>query len=83
MQFASTRNSESRVSFREGVFQGLAPDGGLYHPVSTPDLSPVFRRFAPETTFLQVAESVTAELFKDELTPEQAASICRRAFPLE
>jgi len=81
MQFASTRNPENRVNFQEGVFQGLAPDGGLYHPVSTPDLSPVFRLFTPETPFLEIASAVTSELFKDELTPGQCRSICSRAFP--
>ena len=37
------------VGFREALFTGLAPDGGLYHPVDAPDLarsSPVLERLS-------------------------------------
>ena len=32
MRFLSTRGSAPRVSFREALFAGMAPDGGLYVP---------------------------------------------------
>src|SRR5210317_1392480 len=39
MQYLSTRGGAEPVHFSEAVSQGLAPDGGLYLPVSFPDLS--------------------------------------------
>ncbi|MBI9103178.1 MAG: threonine synthase [Spirochaetales bacterium] len=80
MQFASTRNPDIKVDFREGVFQGLAPDGGLYHPVTMPDLTEVISKFGPGTTFLEIATEMTKGLFGDELTDEQAERICTKAF---
>lgn len=80
MQFASTRNPEIQVDFREGVFQGLAPDGGLYHPVTMPDLSEIIGKFDSTTSFLEIATGITKGLFSDELTAEQAERICSRAF---
>ncbi len=81
MQFASTENPDITVNFQEGVFQGLAPDGGLYHPVQMPDLSSLFNEFTDKTGFLEIATKVTAELFRDEINHEQAENICKRAFP--
>ena len=55
MEVASTRSKGSTVSFREAVFHGLAPDGGLYHPVREPDLSGVFSSLRPDASFQEVA----------------------------
>lgn len=38
MRLASTRHSSPVVSFREALFKGQAPDGGLYTPVDFPQL---------------------------------------------
>ena len=40
MEYISTRNSDSKVSFSQAVEHGLAPDGGLYIPSKLPDLKP-------------------------------------------
>ena len=39
MKFVSTKNNCPAVSLRQAVFQGLAPDGGLYFPDALPQLS--------------------------------------------
>src|SRR2546429_3099302 len=38
--FASSRGGAPTVSFGAAVLQGLAPDGGLYVPLSWPHLAP-------------------------------------------
>ena len=38
MNFVSTRGQSPVVSFREALFAGLAPDGGLYVPEAFPDV---------------------------------------------
>lgn len=40
MNFLSTNGKSPAVSFREALFQGMAPDGGLYVPERFPQLSP-------------------------------------------
>mgnify|MGYP001214627616 CR=1 FL=1 len=81
MKFYSTRNSNNRVSFREAVFQGLAPDGGLYNPAEYPDLSDLFKSMDSKTSFIESSSALSSVILKDDLTPERAQSVCRRAFP--
>ncbi len=80
MQFKSTRGNE-QTSFKEALFQGLAPDGGLYQPVTEPDLRSAIRSISRTTKFSEVAEIMTAALFPDEFDPDEAGAICRAAFP--
>ena len=80
MFFLSTHNPKSRISFKEAVFQGLAPDGGLYLPVITPELTSVFEKFNSSSSFLEVASKTTAALFSDEMRSDIAERICKRAF---
>ena len=51
MNFKSTRGGGGEVSFKSAVFEGLAPDGGLYHPTSIPDLSRLFRSLSPASGY--------------------------------
>ncbi len=81
MKFLSTRNPNLRASFEEALFTGLAPDGGLFHTVETPDLTGLFESFTPNDSFVDIASAVTAELFSEEIDPDTAGDICGRAFP--
>lgn len=80
MKFYSTRNKEDILTYGEAIFKGLADDGGLYHPVEIADLKDVFAEFDKNTSFLEIAEKTTYALLKDELSQEQVAKICQRAF---
>lgn len=46
MRYLSTRGEAPYVGFSDAVATGLAPDGGLYLPVSLPDFSGDLGRFA-------------------------------------
>ena len=88
MRFRSTRApaseglaSEGGVGFREAIFAGLAPDGGLYHPLEWPDLGGLFASFGPSTPFPELAARTLHRLLGPELSEVQAARIARRAFP--
>ena len=82
MRFISSRASDPdrTVSFREAVFAGLAPDGGLYVPVEQPDLRAVFEELSPETSFAELARGVSGALFAGELDGEAVGRIVERAF---
>jgi threonine synthase len=71
------------VSFREALFAGLAPDGGLFHPVEKPDLAGLFASFDDGTPFTELAAAVTAALFAPEIDRQTAARIVSRAFTFE
>ncbi len=85
MRFRSTRGAAGgtggEVSFREAIFAGLAPDGGLFHPVDWPDLSDLFLRFDPGVEFSDLAGRTLHRLLAPEISGEQAERIARRAFP--
>lgn len=83
MKFFSTRDKNEAVSFKEAIFRGLAPDGGLYMPETMPDLSGLIASFTPETPFIDIATSITDALLSEELGEGAAERICRRAFDFE
>lgn len=80
MKYASTRNAVDIVGLREAVFQGLAPDGGLYHPTTEPDLRRLIAEFDEHTPFTEIAGALTSRLFEEEFTAETAGRIAKRAF---
>ena len=83
MKFYSTRDKNEAVSFKEAIFRGLAPDGGLYMPGEIPDLGSLIESFTPETSFLEIASGLTGALLSEELNEEAAQRICGRAFGFE
>lgn len=80
MLLKTTGASDHNSTFRRAIFQGLAPDGGLYHPSELLDLNPILDRFDSDVTFQELAARLTYGLLQDELTMEQAQRICSRAF---
>jgi len=68
------------VSFREALFTGLAPDGGLYHPVESPELGPLFSSFDDSTSFEELANLTITRVLSPELTERDVKSIVSRAF---
>ena len=81
MVFKSTREKCDAADFKSAIFQGLAPDGGLYVQATIPDLSEVYRKITKETPFATIAAEMTNALLPDEISSRDAASICAKAFP--
>ncbi len=78
MRYRSTRKAAPEVGPSEAIAQGLAPDGGLYVPLSFPSLSPDSFDGASETR--EIAARLLAPFFDgDRLAPE-LEEICREAF---
>lgn len=71
MDFYSTNNPEHRVSLKEAVIKGLAPDQGLYMPESIPVLSDSFFKRLPNLTFQEIGYEVIGELFGEDLEKDQ------------
>jgi threonine synthase len=68
------------VSFRDALFTGLAPDGGLYHPVESPELASLFSSFDDSTSFPDLASLTLARILSPELAADDAREIVARAF---
>ena len=81
MRFASRAHPSQSVSFQEALFAGIAPDGGLYHPDTTPDLAPLFAAFDDSTGFPLLASRMCAALLSPEVDKDRAERVVRRAFP--
>ncbi len=81
MKFASTRNPDLKLSFQDALFQGLAPDGGLFYPLETPDLRRVFESFNSRTSFQEIAAAMIENLLGSEIPEADAAKLAARAFP--
>ncbi len=80
MRFASRSHPGRAVSLRAALFSGLAPDGGLYHPVEKSDLAALFASFDESVTFQELAAATAAALFSPELDAAASARIAARAF---
>ena len=87
MKYISTRvgsaTGKTPLSFRQAVFSGLPPDGGLYVPAEQPDLRARIAGFTEQTSFIEIAEAVFGRLIGDELRPEAIRRVCERAFTFE
>ena len=81
MIFASTRNPQEQATFSQAVLKGLAPDGGLYAPLTFPHLQDFFQGLSPEVSIQDVASGLISALLGDEFSPEEAQSIAQEAFP--
>lgn len=80
MDLVSTRKPSVRASFREAVFHGLAPDGGLYHPASSYDFADLFSGLSGRS-FRETAFEFARRLLHDEFDEAILQSIVERAFP--
>jgi threonine synthase len=68
------------VGFREALFTGLAPDGGLYHPVDAPDLGQIIAGMGDAHSFIEVAGEICAALLAPDLGQTEAHGLVGSAF---
>ncbi len=83
MNYISTNNPEFRVGFREGVYLGLASDGGLLVPEFIPSLRPDMVKNMLSLSDHDLAFSLLTPFVKDDLTVEQLKSVIAHAFQFE
>ena len=87
MKYISTRvgsaTGKTPLTFRQAVFSGLPPDGGLYVPAEQPNLRARIAAFTEKTSFIEIASVVFEALIGDDLPPEAIRRVCERAFTFE
>ena len=70
MQLISTRGGPGTWSFRDALFLGQAPDGGLFVPASLPPLPDADRAALPDLTFPERSFITARHLLGGELPDE-------------
>ena len=83
MQFYSTNNRTLRVGLREAVMHGLAPDNGLYMPVSIPLLSDSFFATLSQKSFQELSFDVASNLLGADLPPAALKTIVDHAIQFD
>lgn len=79
MKLFSTRDKSHVSNFKKAIFQGLAPDGGLYFPQNFPDMKEFFLR-SDGMSFNMIAEYVVGTLLNDEISEDAVKRIVDKAF---
>jgi len=74
----STRSSY-KTSFRQAVFMGLAPDGGLFLPADKFDLRTLIESFTPKESFQDIAEALCRVLLADDIG-DNVARVVEKSF---
>ena len=84
MPWTSTRDASHRATFRDALFAGLAPDGGLYIPEHIEPLSPRTLASLDGQPLTAVAAEVAAHLTDEEIPRSELARLIGAAldFPI-
>ncbi|MBK7713532.1 MAG: threonine synthase [Bacteroidales bacterium] len=85
--YYSTNLKSKGASFAEALLKGLAPDGGLYMPVSFPEISREELAKFPDKKYYEIAFTVLNEIIGNEIAGNDLLDLCRDAYyfdvPLE
>lgn len=75
MNYYSTNNKNLKVSLRDAVIQGLAPDNGLYLPESIPTLPSSFFETLHKLSFQEIGFQVAKNLIGDDIPTSELKRI--------
>jgi len=78
LRFYSTKGTAISVGFKDALFHGLAPDGGLYMPETIPHLGIDF--FKSDLSYPELAVGMIHPFTKDDLAHARLTDICESAF---
>ncbi|MFH1852550.1 MAG: threonine synthase [Candidatus Neomarinimicrobiota bacterium] len=78
MRYYSTNGRAPVVKFREALFRGLAPDGGLYLPESIPVFDSSF--FTADRSYPELAAALIRPFVEEEIPPAVLTEIAAAAF---
>ncbi|MGB5379208.1 threonine synthase [Muriicola sp.] len=69
MNFYSLHNNAPKVSFKEAVIKGIAPDGGLYFPEQIPQLPTTFFEDIQDLSNHEIGYRALMPFVKDDIPP--------------
>ncbi len=77
--YISTRGGVSPVTASKAIYQGLAPDGGLFVPQTVPSVSQDFIAKLSEMTYRQLAKEIFS-LYLDDFSEEEIDRVVTAAY---
>ncbi|MFZ0564918.1 MAG: threonine synthase [Chlamydiales bacterium] len=80
MLFDSTSHQVRDVSFRQAVYQGFSPDGGLYIPKTLPQFSHSRLKKMHGLSFFECLLAVGSKIFQNEMTRTEIQKVFEEAF---
>ena len=84
MKYRSTVGKSPEVSLEEAVVKGLAPDNGLYMPLSFPTLPKEFFDRLPEMSLPEMAAEIASALFGEDIEKDALEKLTKETlnFPI-
>ncbi len=83
MKYYSTKDKNHRVSLKEAVLQGLAPDQGLYMPEQINSLPKSFFDSISSLSFQEIGLKVAAQLLGDDIPPAELERIVKHTITFD
>lgn len=80
IKYYSTNLEAPEVSFREALLKGLAPDGGLYMPVTIPTLTREELASFGSSEYYEIAFKVLNRFLFGEIAAKELKAICSDAY---
>ena len=80
MKLLSTNSSSVQASWKEGVLNGLAPDGGLWLPNELPSIGATRLREFTGASFPDLAIEILSSFLSSEVPPEVLREVCLESF---
>lgn len=83
MKYYSTKNIQEKVSFKEAVLKGLAPQKGLYMPTHIPALETSFFEEMASLSNAEIAHQVLLPFVEEDINSSELQTIVSEAFNFE
>jgi threonine synthase len=83
MNYYSTNNKNQKVTLRDAVIKGLAPDNGLYMPEQIPALPTSFFKSIDKLPFQEIGFEVAKNLIGDDIPTDELKRIVNHTIQFE
>lgn len=80
MKFYSTKDKKHIVNAKQAILTGLAPNNGLYMPLSIPKLSSQFFKNITSLSLNEIALEVSKLFLEDEINSKELEKIVNKAY---
>ena len=80
LKYISTRGHQDKLDFKDVIFEGLAPDGGLYIPEKWPTLNDSILKTFPNKTYQEIAYDVISMFVDDSISNSDLRSIINSSY---
>ena len=83
IEYFSTNHRSEKVSFREALLRGQAPDGGLYLPTNIPVLPQELINSFKDKEYYEIAYEVISRFVWDEIPADELRNLLKDAYNFE